>query len=189
MNFEIILSQYGYLALIIGTFFEGETVLILGGFLAHMGYFSLPFVIISAFIGTLIGDQFYFFIGRKKGYAFLNKRPYLKTKIKKFNTLLEKYNMWVIFGFRFLYGLRTVAPFVIGLSSISAINFLILNIISAAVWAAAIGTLGYYFGRGIEIILDDVKKYEIWILIAGLILILLRLFYTNYKRRKKQKLL
>ncbi len=94
--------------------------------------------------------------------------------------------MPVILGFRFLYGLRTVAPFVIGLSKIPFFTFLILNIISAAVWATVVGTLGYYFGKGIEIILDDVKKYETWILIAGLALILLRLFYAFHKRRKRK---
>jgi len=87
----------------------------------------------------------------------------------------------------FLYGLRTVAPFVIGLSKISFFTFFILNIISAAVWAASVGILGYYFCSGIELILDNIKKYEIMFIIAGAALILLRLFFIYRKRRLADK--
>ena len=187
MSIESIIGQYGYIAIVIGTFFEGETILILGGIFAYRGYFSFPLVILCAFAGTLIGDQLYFFLGRKRGYAFIAKRPYLKRKIEKFQKFLTKYYLPVILGFRFLYGLRTVAPFVIGLSKISFITFFILNIISAAVWAGVIGTLGFYFGRGIEILLDDIKKYEIFIIIAGALVILLRIFFIYLKRKQSVK--
>jgi membrane protein DedA with SNARE-associated domain len=60
MNFETIIAQYGYFAIIIGTFLEGETILVIGGFLAHIGLLSLPLVILSAFIGSFSGDQLYF---------------------------------------------------------------------------------------------------------------------------------
>ena len=38
---EQILATYGYPALLIGTFLEGETILVLGGFLAHAGYLQI----------------------------------------------------------------------------------------------------------------------------------------------------
>jgi membrane protein DedA with SNARE-associated domain len=64
---ESLLATYGYPILIIGTFLEGETVLILGGVSAHLGYLSLNWVIACGFCGTLLGDQFYFFLGRRHG--------------------------------------------------------------------------------------------------------------------------
>ena len=92
--------------------------------------------------------------------------------------------MPVVLGFRFIYGLRTVAPFAIGLTNISFLKFLILNIISAAIWATVIGILGYYSGMGIEIIFDDVKKYELGILTAALIILIIRLFLNRMKRKR-----
>ncbi|MBW2474086.1 MAG: hypothetical protein JRE56_05770 [Deltaproteobacteria bacterium] len=53
---ESYIEHFGYLAILIGTFLEGETILILGGFAAHRGYLDLSLVIISAFIGTVFGD-------------------------------------------------------------------------------------------------------------------------------------
>ena len=67
MSLEIFVKTYGYWALLVGTFFEGETILIIGGITAHLGYLELPIVILIAFIGSFSGDQLYFFIGRMKG--------------------------------------------------------------------------------------------------------------------------
>ncbi|HYB20914.1 MAG TPA: hypothetical protein VEH09_08285 [Thermodesulfobacteriota bacterium] len=39
---ERLFDTYGYWAILVGTFFEGETVLILGGFVASQGYLNLP---------------------------------------------------------------------------------------------------------------------------------------------------
>ena len=66
-------THFGYMAILIGTFLEGETILVLGGFLAHRGYLHLPWVIASAFAGTFAGDQLYFYLGRFKGMKGLKK--------------------------------------------------------------------------------------------------------------------
>ena len=39
---ESLIDTYGYLTILIGTFLEGETILVLGGFAAHRGYLHLP---------------------------------------------------------------------------------------------------------------------------------------------------
>lgn len=82
MNLQQIITDYGYISVLIGTFLEGETILIVAGFMAHRDYLELPLVILSAFVGTLAGDQLYFYIGRIKGKAFLEKRPPLATQNK-----------------------------------------------------------------------------------------------------------
>ena len=43
---ESFLAKYGYIAIILGTAFEGETIMIMGGFSAHRGYLKLlPWVV------------------------------------------------------------------------------------------------------------------------------------------------
>ena len=63
MTIEYLIQTYGYVAILVGTFLEGETVLVLGGLAAHQGYLQLPGVMLAAFAGTLIGDQLFFFLG------------------------------------------------------------------------------------------------------------------------------
>ena len=58
------LQEFGYFALFLGTFFEGETILVLAGFLAFRGYMDLKLVMIVAFLGSYAGDQLWYFLGR-----------------------------------------------------------------------------------------------------------------------------
>jgi membrane protein DedA with SNARE-associated domain len=74
--------------------------------------------------------------------------------------MLERRRIPVIVGFRFLYDLRTVAPFVLGMSRVPIVEFVVLNIIGALAWATLIGGLGYAFGQGMELLLGDIRHYE-----------------------------
>ena len=168
MTFEYLISHYGYVALFIGVFLEGETVLIAAGFAAHLGHLSLTWVILIAFAGSLAGDQFYFILGRVRGKAFLHKRPRWEAKVKKVWSLFEHYRTLMILGFRFMYGLRTVTPFAIGLGGISGIRFFVCNAIGAAVWAVVVAFVGYLFGALAKVVLVGVRQYEHWIILGVL---------------------
>jgi membrane protein DedA with SNARE-associated domain len=166
MSLYELISNYGYLAIGIGTFLEGETILVLGGLAAHQGYLELPWVLVSAFLGSFLGDQIYFYIGRIKGRSLLERKPCWKEKSRKVFSLLERYHTTLILGFRFLYGLRTVTPFVIGAGGIAPLRFLLLNLIGALVWATTVGVMGYVFGRAFEIIIGDIRQYELWLFVG-----------------------
>jgi len=184
---ESLLTSYGYPILLIGTFLEGETILVLGGVAAQLGYLSLPWVIVCGFAGTLFGDQLYFYLGRRHGGAWLARRPGWKARSQRVHRIMERYPVLLILGFRFLYGLRTVTPFALGTSRVSYPLFTLLNVIGAAVWAAAIALAGFYFGHGVELLLGEIRHYEIEVMafvgIAGIVawtVILLR-------RRSREK--
>ncbi|MRR16170.1 MAG: DedA family protein [Deltaproteobacteria bacterium] len=166
MSLESIIALYGYPAILLGTFFEGETILVMAGFAAHQGYLKLPWVVLAGFLGTLCGDQLYFYIGRHRGTAFLEKRPYWKTRTKRIFDILERHQILLILGFRFVYGMRTVTPFVIGASGISPVRFFILNSVSGLLWANVIGYAGYLFGHALELLLGKLERYELLLFIA-----------------------
>jgi membrane protein DedA with SNARE-associated domain len=185
MTFEYLISHYGYVALVIGTFLEGESMLIIAGFAVHLGYLKLQWVILAALAGSVAGDQFYFFLGRVKGEAFLQKRPRWKIKINKVWKLLDRYRTFLILGFRFAYGLRTVTPFAIGLSNIRASRFLVLNLIGGLCWSVAVALVGYFFGAAALAVFVDVKKYEHWIVIG--ILLGAAVIWLIYFLRERKK--
>ena len=180
---ESLLIQYGYPALIIGTFLEGETILILGGVAAKLGYLSLEGVIACGFTGTLLGDQLYFLLGRRQGQAFLNRRPVRKMQAQRVFEILERHQDLFIIGFRFVYGLRTVTPFAIGATDISYLRFTLLNIFGAGIWAIAIGLIGYFFGHAVDALLGDIRHYEIELL-AGIILVSMLVWLISHRRRR-----
>lgn len=184
MSFEELIINYGYFALFIGTFLEGETVLVVAGFLAYQGYLDLLGVIGAAFLGTFAGDQTFFYLGRTKGIRFLEKRRGWKRKADRAFELLHEHDVLVILGFRFLYGIRNVTPFVIGASRLSPLRFFILNFLGAMTWAAIVGYLGYQFGSLMQSILDEVKKYEIMIIGAAFTVAVILFVRSNFLRSK-----
>jgi membrane protein DedA with SNARE-associated domain len=187
MSLSELISNYGYFAIAIGTFFEGETVLVLGGFAAHRGYLELQWVIAWAFLGTLFGDQLYYYIGRSQGMEFINRRPHWQARSARVFRLLHQHQILLILGFRFLYGLRTVTPFLIGASGIARLRFTILNLLGAFVWAVAIGILGYLFGQTFELLLDDIKRYELWLFVGlAIVGVIVWWFYRFRKRPPKR---
>lgn len=163
---EELVTSYGYIAIFIGTFLEGETILVVGGYLAHEGHLRLEWVITAAFIGTLAGDQLFYFIGRKKGMNILENRPKWKAKSQYIMDLLHKHQVLLILGFRFLYGIRNVTPFLIGASGIPPKTFMPLNFLGALVWAIAVGILGYLVGNAVELFLDKAKQYQLIIILS-----------------------
>ena len=164
MDLLQLVTDYGYYALFIGTFLEGETILVIAGFLASAGHLELFWVVISAFLGTFAGDQTFFYLGRLKGIAFLEKRPLWHSKTDKVFELLNRHQMKVVLGFRFLYGVRNVTPFVIGASRMHPGKFFVLNFLGALVWAIVVGYLGYQFGHLAEAMMGKIQKYEMYIL-------------------------
>jgi membrane protein DedA with SNARE-associated domain len=185
MDLQSIIEHYGYAAIFIGTFLEGETVLVLAGLAAHQGYLVLTWVILAAFLGSFCGDQLFFYLGRKHSQAVLSRRPAWKKKAESVNRILNKYQTPMILSFRFLYGLRTVTPFVIGMSRVSVKKFIVLNAVGALIWAAAIGSGGYLFGLALQVYIGKVEHYEVLVFAIIALLGLLIWIVHFYHRRKR----
>lgn len=165
---ETFVTQYGYLAVLLGTFFEGETILAVAGFLAAQGYMDLPFVITLGFIGAFLGDQFFFYLGRRHGGRILENRPRLHRHVKKVHRLFDWGGpLWII-GFRFVYGLRMITPVVLGAGKISNRYFFLLNMIGSALWSIIVGVLGFLLGNAIRLFFHEARHYEF--IMAGILL-------------------
>ncbi len=167
---ESLIQQYGYLALFVGTFLEGETILVVAAFFAHQGYLELPWVVLVAFVGSAAGDQTWFYLGRRYGNRLMTRFPGLKRNTERANRLLKRHENIVILTFRFMYGLRILTPLMLANAGVNPRKFLVLNIIGAFIWALTIGVAGFAFGATLELILGKAKYYEMWalgILLAG----------------------
>ena len=180
-----LIEQYGYYALFVGTFFEGETILVLGGIAAHAGRLTLHWVMLIAFCGSLLGDQTVFFIGRFWGKAFLARRPRLQPRVHKIHRMMEGHLTWLLLGFRFMYGLRNIIPLVVGTSPIRIRRFLLLNVIGAALWAVTVSLLGYFIGAAVASFLDHAHHLAL-IAVAALAIIvwIVRHLYMRHKAKK-----
>jgi membrane protein DedA with SNARE-associated domain len=160
-------ETYGYYALLAGTFLEGETILLVGGLVAHLGYLHLPAVMLVAFIGSFSGDQIYFCMGRLKGRELLARHHKWEKRVDKVHCLMARYHDFIMVGFRFVYGIRILTPIVLGMNkSVKTVRFFVFNAIGAMIWSVAVSSTGYLFGYAIEKLIRDVKHYEILVLLV-----------------------
>lgn len=141
-----LLEQYGYWVVLVGTFLEGETVLLVAAALAHKGFFSPALLALCAFAGTLASDEIMFFVGRYYGRPFLEKRPGLVKASVRILRLLDRYETLFLIGFRFFYGLRNATPLVMGAHGVRPARFIVCNLIGAALWSVTFTALGYGVG-------------------------------------------
>jgi len=171
---EIFVITYGYWALFIGTLLEGEIVLVLAGFMANIGYMDLRTVIAVAFLGSVVSDQFFFWLGRTRGQKIIENHPKIQKRIQRVLDLFHKHQVWVMMTFRFLYGFRIMSPLGLGMSEVRTAKFVFFNVLGAAIWAFAFGVGGYLFSNTIQLVLSDVNHYGLEIIgsIAGLIVLI-----------------
>ncbi|HYC58919.1 MAG TPA: DedA family protein [Thermoanaerobaculia bacterium] len=169
MSPESLLEQFGYFAVFIGTFLEGEAILVAAGFFASRGYLDVFAVTVVAFAGAYVGHLFWFWLGRVHGVKLLEKFPSMKRHFGKSVRVFERYGPAAIILTQWIYGLRITCAVIIGMSRISIMKFLIYEAVSCAVWAAIITALGFYFGRVIESVLgrvEHIEKYGLIIIVA-----------------------
>jgi len=161
---EQLVTSYGIVAVFVGTFLEGETIVVIAGFLAHQSILNPYAVAFSAFGGSFFGDQLWFYIGRRHSrhryVTRITKRPVFDKVLSAITDHPKKF----ILTFRFIYGIRTISPVAVGLSKVPASEFLVLNAIAAAIWAAAVTALGFLFGQVAQTFLGDLKAIEYKIL-------------------------
>ncbi|MEY4580723.1 MAG: hypothetical protein RL701_5426 [Pseudomonadota bacterium] len=158
--------QYGYLAIVAGTLLEGEAVLLMAGALAHRGLLALPWVIAAAFVGGVIGDQLWFRLGLYVGPGLIASRPKLKVHQLRAQRFLDRFGVAFVVGFRFVVGLRSVTPLLIGSTRYPAWRFTLLNSLGCALWASTISGLGWALGAGATRVLALAKTAQLLILVG-----------------------
>ena len=163
------LSRYGYKVVLIWSFLEGETIVILAGMFAEKLHLDPWLIAFYAFCGSFLSDQVMFSLGKYKGESVLRYFPRVARNVDKAGRLFKKYDTILILGFRFVYGVRNVTPILLGISGVSHLKFFILNFIGAAVWALSFSFGGFYAGRAFMKIMGLVGHGIFYVLLAALV--------------------
>jgi membrane protein DedA with SNARE-associated domain len=169
-----IIKEYGFLLypfISAWTFVEGETVVLVTGILAAEGKFAInvELLALAAWTGSFLGDQLYYYIGRRYGAPLLKRWPSLSERIDWAFEAVNRAPATFILSFRWIYGVRNAAPFIVGIAGVPRVKYFILNLIAAGVWAHSFAWGGYYMGRKLEDWMGDSK----WFVLGGFILCLI----------------
>jgi membrane-associated protein len=144
--FVIVFCETG---LVVTPFLPGDSLLFAAGALAAQGAFDVNLLALLLFIAAVVGDAVNYSIGRRMGPAVFerqNSRVFKPEYLARTHRFFEKYGSKTIVLARFVPIVRTFAPFLAGVGTMSYAKFAAYNITGAALWISIFTYAGYFFG-------------------------------------------
>jgi membrane protein DedA with SNARE-associated domain len=186
-NIQEIARQYGYWAVFIGIALEnmgiplpGETITIVGGFLAGSGDLNYWLVLASTIVGAVLGDNCGYWLGRAGGWPLLLRvGKFFQIPLHKMEGARDEFRKnaakAVFFG-RFVTLLRIFAGPMAGIARMPYPRFFLCNLGGATVWASIIVTLSFFLGRLIPLhqVVESITRlgmFALPVVLASLILV------------------
>jgi len=146
--FLIIFSETG---LVITPFLPGDALLFTVGTLtAQNGPLNLPLILVLLTTAGVLGHTVNYWIGSAIGHKLFqnpNSRIFNRKHLDHTHAFFERHGAKTIVLSRFLPLIRTFAPFVAGMGSMSYRKFFAYNVLGAFVWVFGIVLLGHFFGN------------------------------------------
>ncbi len=145
------LSTYGYIILAIYSFGGGMAGLAGAGILSSMGKMDITTSIAIATMFNYIGDSVLFYMAQTNKESVMGYVKKFKGRIYGRTVLMmRKYGWMVVFLQKYVYGVKTLVPIIMGLSKYDLKKFLFLNIFASIVWGLVIGLLSYHFSAVVQ---------------------------------------
>jgi undecaprenyl-diphosphatase len=133
---------------LIGEFVPGTTLVVFVGFMSAQGFLNIGNLIWIVAISAIFGDGLSFYLGAKGTHFFRNENKFLKLAHLEYGEkFFHKYGGKSILLGRFIGPLRSIVPFIAGLSKMDKKKFLYWNILSGFLWSIFYLFLGFFLGN------------------------------------------
>ncbi|HYY29536.1 MAG TPA: DedA family protein [Chthoniobacterales bacterium] len=146
--FLIIFSETG---LVVTPFLPGDALLFAVGALTTAdGPLNLPMILFLLTAAGILGHTTNYWIGNKIGkklYSNPESRIFKQKHLQQTHAFYERYGAKTIMLSRFVPLIRTFAPFVAGMGSMSYGKFFAYNVIGAIGWVFGVVLMGHFFGN------------------------------------------
>jgi membrane-associated protein len=146
--FLIIFAETG---LVVTPFLPGDALLFtIGTLTAQDGPLNLPIILVLLTAAGILGHTTNYWIGNKIGEKLFSNpqsRIFNRKHLEQTHAFYERHGAKTIMLSRFIPLIRTFAPFVAGMGSMSYRKFFAYNVIGALVWVFGVVLLGHFFGN------------------------------------------
>jgi len=176
--------------LIVMPFLPGDSLLFAAGMIAAQGSLNVALLIPLLLIATFSGDNTNYFVGRFLGHKALQLKLFGRNIVKqqhldKTHAFYEKHGPKTIILARFVPIVRTFAPFVAGVGSMSYRTFIVFSITGALLWVVGITLAGYFLGD-IPVVKNNFEKVVIGIVLVSVMPILFQVAKGYFKKNSAQ---
>jgi membrane-associated protein len=145
--FLIIFCETG---LVVAPILPGDSLLFAAGTFAALGSLDVTSLIVALCIAAVAGDTVNYWIGHLLGpkvFTRESSRLLNRDYLDRTHQFYEKYGGKTIIIARFVPIIRTFAPFVAGIGSMTYMHFIIYNIAGGVLWILMFVLGGYFFGN------------------------------------------
>jgi membrane-associated protein len=176
--FVIVFCETG---LVVTPFLPGDSLLFTAGALAALGDLNVWILVVLLSVAAILGDTVNYWIGKRIGpRAFSGTVKFLKKEhLEKTEAFYEKHGKKTIILARFVPIVRTFAPFVAGVGSMTYGTFLAYNVFGGVLWVAACVFSGFFFGN-----IPVVKKNFSIVILAIIGISMIPLAWEWWKARR-----
>ena len=162
------------------------------GYLAGIGVFSLPVILIINSVAALLGSGISYWIGAKGGKPFLLKygkyflvRP---QDLEKTERAFAKHGRWVILIGRFIPVVRHIISVPAGIARMPLRTFFLQTFLGSTIWGGFLILLGYYLGENWQVVAAQIKRFDLVIGISVVLAILgLGIWFVVHRRREQRQ--
>ena len=144
---------------------------------------SFTEVIPVAIAGAVLGDQFWYAMGRFYATTLLQKVPHFEKKVHNLKSSVIKKGEWIALSGRFVYGGAILFPLTLGSYRYSYSRFTFFDILGVTLWSFVGVLIGFTLGSGTEEFLGKIDR--VWHIILLLLFALLGVWFV--KRYLQQK--
>ena len=145
--FLIIFCETG---LVITPILPGDSLLFAIGVFCGLGTLDIKLTLALLSVAAILGDTVNYGVGKfigPKVFHYENSRIFKKEYLQKTHAFYEKYGGKTIIIARFVPIVRTFAPFVAGVGSMTYGKFLTFNVVGGLLWVFSITLAGFFFGN------------------------------------------
>ena len=180
--FIIIFCETG---LVVTPFLPGDSLLFVAGTFAALGSLNLTWLVVLLSVAAILGDTINYWIGNYIGpkvFQMQNSRVFRKEYLDRTHQFYEKYGPITIVIGRFVPIIRTFAPFLAGVGSMTYGKFLTYNVVGGILWIASFTLGGYFFGN-----LPFVKKNFTLVIIVIIVISVMPTVFEYIRQRRQAK--
>ena len=185
-----LLAEHVYIILFVSLILEfaalplpGETMMVVAGIMTYNNHGSYIGMIVASALGTVLGMQFSYEVGRRLGTKAVDKygsyiglTPYRMTKAAEF---FNRFGNIVIVIAYFLPGVRHILGYFSGISRINAKRFHVYSTVGGILWVVVFITLGYVLGPSAPHAFKLLHKYGTMLFIVAIAALFIYLIFKK----------
>jgi len=153
--FVIVFAETG---LLIGFFLPGDSLLVTAGLFAYTGELDITFLNILLWVAAITGDALGYWIGWRSGKALFSRPDsffFRRSHLIKTQQFYEKHGGKTIILARFMPIIRTFAPVVAGVATMTYRKFATFNVAGGILWVSSMTLTGYFLAS----VVPDINKH------------------------------